>query len=169
MINFTDLETMYDVACSLIELVSSLDQTENFAFYGPVFVSKYLQLAACTVLKIVRSEVRGSLNVARGQKSYFSVIQLHKVLSIRSDDVFARSTIILTQLWTSKKVFRYADGVTHPLAVRFHSRYGASALFDCYWWWRQEFAGQPNPYPSVECMNHGLGKGMLLTFFQARK
>lgn len=137
---------MYDLACAAIEIAIQLDQTHNYAEHAPMPVSKYLHLAAFTILKMTRSRVQSSLDLPRGQTAYFAVIQIHRKMSLQNGDVAARSTSILTQLWTSRNVFKQPDGTIDSLTLRCGSRLAMSVVFDLYWWWRQEFAGLPNPY-----------------------
>jgi hypothetical protein len=109
-------------------------------------VSKYLQLASYTILKITRSSVADQVDLGKGQRLYFAVIQFHRKMSIQHGDVSSRSTSILTQLWTSREIFKKSDGSIDSLSLRCGSRLAMSVMFDSFWWWRQEFAGVPNPY-----------------------
>lgn len=55
-----NLITMYNLACSAIENTAQLDQTHHYAEHAPMPVSKYLHLAAFTILKMTRSRVQQS-------------------------------------------------------------------------------------------------------------
>jgi len=149
-ISDVDLVTMYSDACCLIESATELDEEQELAEYGPTATGMMLNLAASIVLRVGRSHVSGQVDSKRGQKCYFLVIRLHKKHSVRSDDVVARATIILSQLWTSKLVVRQPDGTPDSLWLRCRSRLGLSLMYDCLWLWRQEFGGQPSPYDGVE-------------------
>lgn len=140
------LEKMYDLACTAIELTEQLDRTTQAAKYAPQAWHKYLALAAFTILKLSRSRIRESLNLDRGRSAYFAVIEICRECSLESGDMAARLRTILTQLWTSKKIFKKADGTTDALSLRCGSRLAMSISFDMYWWWRAEFGGVPNPY-----------------------
>lgn len=144
------LTAMYTSSCEMVELAVDLAESQQFAEFGPVFSTKYLQLGAFIVLKIGRSHIRELVDLPRGRRAYFSVIQLQKKMSVRLDDIFARASIICTQIWTSNNIFRRSDGTIDSLFLRCRSRLGMSVVFDCYWWWRQEFNGQPNPYEEAE-------------------
>lgn len=140
------LAALYSTACTLIELAVDFDQSSQFTEYAPIFVSRYLGLAAFIILKVARSDIKDCVDLKRGQKAYFSVILLHKKISVRTDDASSRVTMIFTQLWTSKTIFQRPDGIVDSLSLRCRGRLGMSVVYDCYWWWRQEFGGQPNPY-----------------------
>jgi transcriptional regulatory protein LEU3 len=148
-INNDRLTALYEIACHLVEVTMDLDTIQKFAEFGPVLLSKFSNLAAFMILKIGRSHIRDTLDLTRGQTSYFSVIQIHKKMSVQSDDIYARASLINTQLWTSNEIFKLSDGVVDSLILRCRSRLGMSSVYDCYWWWRQEFGGQSNPYEGI--------------------
>jgi transcriptional regulatory protein LEU3 len=137
------------MACNLIEIVTYLDEVQQFADYGPMILSRLTNLAAFVILKIGRSHVQDTLDLKRGQSCYFAVIHIHKKMSVQSDDVYSRATLINTQLWTSDKIFRRSDNVVDSLILRCRTRLGMSLVYDCYWWWRQEFGGQSKPYDGL--------------------
>ncbi|EXJ68829.1 uncharacterized protein A1O5_07761 [Cladophialophora psammophila CBS 110553] len=145
-----DLINMYGFACALIELATELDQEQGMAEYGSTNINMNWNLSAFIILRIGKSHVRESLDLKRGQRCYFSAINLNKRQSVRSDDISARATMILSQLWTSKVVIKQPDGTPDSLWLRCRNRLGVSVTFDCFWLWRQEFGGQPNPYEGVE-------------------
>ncbi|EXJ80927.1 hypothetical protein A1O3_07215 [Capronia epimyces CBS 606.96] len=149
-IDSADLITLYTDACTLIELTNELDEEEQFAEFGPSASQSVLTHAALIVLRVGRSHIAGSLDEKRGRKCYFTAIQLSKKHSVRSDDISARVTIILSQLWTSKMVITQPDGTPDSLWLRCRNRLGLSLSFDSLWLWRQEFGGHPNPYDGVE-------------------
>ena len=141
---------MYNLACHAIETAQGIDSDGSLSNYSPTFVSRYLHLCAFAILKIMRSHLSDSINAGRGRRAYFYVISFHRHQSIQNDDVESRATGILTQLWTSKEIFKRPDGSYDSLSLRCGSRLAMSVVFDCYWWWRSEFAGQPNPYDDRE-------------------
>ncbi|KIW48255.1 uncharacterized protein PV06_00861 [Exophiala oligosperma] len=145
-----ELSDLYGNACTMIEFVEELDKQEQFASFGPTLLLPALHLAALLILRIGKSHVSHMLELQRGRRCFFVVIDLNKKMSVRADDLAARGTIILAQLWTSKVPFKLPDGTVDPLWLRCRSRLGMSICFDCYWLWRQEFGGLPNPYDGVE-------------------
>lgn len=156
------LAKMYRLACTAIEVIQQLsDRTgTQAARYAPQAWQKYLALAAFTILKLSRgpSTICDSLPLARGRAAYFAVLEMCRECSLESGDMGARLRTILTQLWTSKRIFRKADGTTDALSLRCGSRLAMSISFDMYWWWRAEFGGVPNPYEDSTSNN---GKSMV--------
>ncbi|KIW20301.1 hypothetical protein PV08_00876 [Exophiala spinifera] len=144
------LSDLYSNACAMVEFGEELDKREAFASFAPALLLSSLHLAALLILRIGKSHLSSMLELQRGRKCFFLVIELNKKISVRADDLAARGTIILSQLWTSKVPFKQPDGTIDPLWLQCRSRLGMSVCFDCYWLWRQEFAGLPNPYDGVE-------------------
>ncbi|KAJ9609996.1 hypothetical protein H2200_006326 [Cladophialophora chaetospira] len=145
-----NLVNLYADACTMIELAQQLDQEQDICEYGSTNTNMTWNLAACIILRVGKSHVRNSLDVRRGQKCYFITINLNKKQSVRSDDIASRATMILSQLWTSKVVIKQPDDTPDSLWLRCRNRLGWSVVFDCFWLWRQEFGGQPNPYDAIE-------------------
>jgi hypothetical protein len=145
-----NLVNLYADACTLIELAAELDRQQEIAEYGSTNVNMAWNLAAFIILRVGKSHVRDSLDLKRGQACYFSTINLDKKQSVTPDDISARGSIILSQLWTSKMVIKRPDGTPDSLWLRCRNRLGWSLTFDCFWLWRQEFGGRPNPYDAVE-------------------
>lgn len=140
---------MYDNACDIIEAAIELDATEQFSDYGPFFNNYMLLLAGFVILRIGKSHLRENVDQQRGKHCYFGTIAMSKRHSVRSDDLAARASIILPQLFTSKSVIRRPDGTPDSLWLRCRSRLGFSICFDCFWLWRQEFGGQPGSYDTI--------------------
>ncbi|KIV84847.1 hypothetical protein, variant [Exophiala sideris] len=149
-ISEVELIALYGNACSLVESALELDEQEDLAEVAPTASTFALNLAALLILRVGNSHISDKLDNKRGQKCYFTVIRMNKKHSVRSDDLAARATIILSQLWTSKMVVKQPDGTPDSLWLRCRSRLGSSVSYDSYWLWRQEFGGQPNPYDGVE-------------------
>ena len=145
-----NLLKMYADACELIELAIVLDREQEICEYGSTNINMTWNLAAFIILRIGKSHVSHLLDVKRGQRCYFSTITLNKKQSVVSDDVSARMTIIMSQLWTSKVVIKQPNGTSDSLYLCSRNRLGCSLVFDCFWLWRQEFGGQPNAYDGVE-------------------
>ncbi|EXJ66224.1 uncharacterized protein A1O5_10840 [Cladophialophora psammophila CBS 110553] len=140
------LLVMYELACRTIELAIRLDSELSMAEYGPIYITKFLHSAVITILRLGRAGIAQQPNLERGQRAYFAVINYHKRHAVRPDDAFARFSIILAQLWTSTKIFQYSNGLVDSLRVRSKARLGMSMVYDCFWWWRQEYGGQSNVY-----------------------
>jgi transcriptional regulatory protein LEU3 len=144
--NNKNLVALYTLACTVVDTAVELDDTEDITSSATALFSKNLHLAAFSILRITRSHLGESLGLSKGQKAYFSVIQLHRKMSVQHNDLASRATIIFTQLWTSADVFKQADGTTDSLMLCCRTRLAMSVVFDCFWRWRREFAGQSHPY-----------------------
>ncbi|KAK5219260.1 hypothetical protein LTR72_008442 [Exophiala xenobiotica] len=140
------LAKLYLLACSVIETAVGLDETENFSSSATAYTQKMLVLASFAVLRIAKSHLSPMLDVERGRKAYFDNILLFRKISIQDSDLASRTTVILTQLWTSRNAFKKSDGTTDSLLLLCRSRLSMSVVFDCFWRWRREFAGQRTPY-----------------------
>lgn len=119
---------------------------ESVAKIATAFIHKTVMLATCTILKIHRSELAPHLDLEAGEQAYFACIVFAREGSLQSNDLSARGATIFSQLWNSPNIFRGKDGKIDSLSSRISSRLSTSVVFDCLWWWRQEFGGSGNPY-----------------------
>lgn len=122
------------------------EEEENIAKIAPAFIQKTIVLAACTILKIHRSDLAPHLDLEAGEQAYFASIVFAREGSIQNNDLSARGATIFSQLWNSQNIFKGKDGKVDSLSSRISSRLSTSIVFDCLWWWRQEFGGSGNPY-----------------------
>jgi hypothetical protein len=120
------LYQIYELACLTIETAQQIEARLSWAKDAPIFVSKYLELSAFTILKITRCYLSQELDVERGKRAYFFVINFERTTSVQAGDVATRAVGILTQLWASKKIFRRADGTFDSLSLRCGSRLAMS-------------------------------------------
>ncbi|CAM1507621.1 Fc.00g072620.m01.CDS01 [Cosmosporella sp. VM-42] len=137
---------LHTVSCNLIEDIIAQDQKDHLVEICPQFIEKAVTLAALSILKIQRSELVPLVDLSAGEKAYFSAILFCRGSSLENDDLGARGVSILSQLWTSQNIFKRSDGRVESLGTRIRSRLSMSIVFDCFWWWREEFAGQISPY-----------------------
>lgn len=144
------LQELHDLACTIIETLRRIEEEQlppcSISRYAPIFMAHYSILAAFTILKMSRSHLSAMVDGSRGRKAYFFVIQLLRNMSVQAGDCFNRSMGILTQLWSSKNIFKRQNGTIDSLTLRCGGRLAMSVVYDCYWWWRWEFAGQAYPY-----------------------
>lgn len=147
-LNKEGLLRLYTVACGFIQDMTAQDEGDHRNELCTTFVERTITLAAISILKIHRSELAPFVDLDAGEKTYFSAILLVRKASIENDDLGARAASILSQLWTSQKAFRRRpDGRGGKgLETKIRSRLSMSAVFDAFWWWREEFAGKINPY-----------------------
>ncbi|KAJ4858218.1 aconitase family (aconitate hydratase) domain-containing protein [Trichoderma breve] len=138
---------LFAVACSFINTACQQSWNEGAtAKNAPVVVQKSVMLAAFTILKIHRSELAPHLDLQAGEQAYFAAIFFAREESLQNNDLSARAASILGQLWNSQSIFKTKNGTVDSLTSRISSRLSMSTLFDCLWWWRQEFGGLGNPY-----------------------
>ncbi|PNP47018.1 hypothetical protein THARTR1_10523 [Trichoderma harzianum] len=138
---------LFAVACSFINTACQQSWNEGAtAKNAPVVVQKSVMLAAFTILKIHRSELAPHLDLQAGEQAYFAAIFFAREESLQNNDLSARAASILGQLWNSQSIFKNKNGTVDSLTSRISSRLSMSTLFDCLWWWRQEFGGLGNPY-----------------------
>lgn len=133
-----------------IETAQRMELDQGLSDCAPIFIPKFLDMAAFTILKISRCDLSHMLDLERGRRAYFFVINFCRNVSIQGGDVMSRSEGILTQLWASKNIFRRSDGSIDSLTLRCGSRLAMSVIYDCLWWWRTEFAGKQDPYEDSE-------------------
>lgn len=97
------------------------------------------------MLKLLKSSFAKYVDGEAGKTALFSLIALIRKTSIENNDLPARSAGILTQLWTSDKIFRDPNtgDWKDDLKLRLRSRAAMSIVYDCIWWWKLEFAA-PN-------------------------
>ena len=112
----------------------------------PDYGYRTMLLAAFIILKLSRSSLADRVDLRAGEKAYFATILALRESSLENDDLCARGAMVLAQLWTSTRVFRRPDGVVDGLTLRVRSRLSMGIVFDCFWWWREEFQGKLNPY-----------------------
>ena len=152
---------VYRVACELIHFVSNQDEAvPDFSSCLPHYFSRTVFTSAHCILRICKSHLRQQLDVSDMETAFFSAVGLLKKLSIQTNDLEARNTVILTQLWSSNKAFVRKGFQQNGLRVdirdrlvglRYHTNIdvntdamqGASPAFDNFRWWRAEF-GTPS-------------------------
>lgn len=147
-----NLIKVYDVAVQAIEHATSL---EGLSFVCTFHFQRMLLLAAFVILKILRSELSSIVDAQIGERAYFKFILFLKEASVLHDDITSRGAGILTQLWASDNIFKRSDGRRDSLSLRIQSRLTMSVVFDCHWWWREEFGGQASPYEGETAKKSG--------------
>ncbi|KAI1083699.1 hypothetical protein F5B20DRAFT_528147 [Whalleya microplaca] len=137
---------LYSAACSLIESIVAYEPRDSFIKVCPIPIERGVQLAAISILKVHRSKLSSFIDSSAGERAYFSAITLSRKASLEDGDLSSRAAIILSQLWASQSIFKCQGREMCRLGTRIRSRMSMSVVFDCFWWWREEFAGQPSPY-----------------------
>lgn len=133
-----------------MQTTNALSQTANFIAQCPSFIDRTLTLTGFVILKLARSPLAQHLDLAAGKHAYFQAVQFSKNMSMQTHDLGARCAAIMTDLWSSAKVFQGRNGRIDPLALRLRTRLSMSVSFDMFWYWREEFGHMSNPYNGEE-------------------
>lgn len=114
-------------------------------------MDRSITLAGFVILKLVRSPVLAPyLDLAAGETAFFQAVQFLKSVSLQPSDIFVRTALIMSDLWSSNKVFRKKNGQVESLGLRLRTRLGMSVSYDMFWYWREEFGNMKNPYSGEE-------------------
>ena len=130
----TKLQQMYDLACCIVETAEHLQKEESLSDGVTAFTGKFVHLASCVILKLIKSPIRDHFDLDRGRRAYFSAINLWTKFSIEPRDIAARAAQTLTQLWTSKHAFKQPNGDVDSLSLCCTNRQAMCVVYDCYWW-----------------------------------
>ncbi|KAF1817565.1 hypothetical protein P152DRAFT_454146 [Eremomyces bilateralis CBS 781.70] len=141
---------LYVISCSMIQSASRMDKYHDFGNHCNALQTRAIALAAVCILRVHRSSLRTQIDIDAGEDMFFEAIRISKKHSIQNNDLDGRTSIILTQLWSSTRVFKFKDGSIDGLRLLLRGRLSMSVLFDCLWWWRAEFGGKSNPYVESE-------------------
>jgi hypothetical protein len=113
---------VYSIACELITIASRLDKSLSFSDYCNQAQARAISLAAVCILRINRSHLRSQINLQNGEDMLFEAIRMSKKRSIQNNDLDAKNATILTQLWSSVKVFKFKDGSVDGLRLLLRGR-----------------------------------------------
>jgi transcriptional regulatory protein LEU3 len=148
-LDIVGLTELYSIAQALVNDATVLGELDQLAAVCSTYICRSISLAAFSILKISKSSLSSFLDFRTGERAYFAAIRFLKKASLENDDLSAKAAAILTQLWTSDRVFKRADGEIESLTLRIRSRSSMSVVFDCIWWWREEFGGQTSPFSDM--------------------
>ncbi|KKK16620.1 hypothetical protein ARAM_000512 [Aspergillus rambellii] len=127
--------------CNLISTIQAIVSFLESPGVCPNQLSFGNLLAGATLLRILKGPVCQDLDVERARAAFFNTITLARQMTTASNDVSAKTVIVLGQLWNSTKSFRKADG-SPCTTLRIRSRLILSPVIDAMWWWRDEFDPQ---------------------------
>ena len=122
MVHKTGFIKVFYFACNVLEDLNRLEATCDFATNGPIYDMWIIMLAAFSILRLLRSELKPYLDAKRGEQAYLTGIHLHRKRSVQNNDLQARGAVIMTQLWSSERIFKRADGLTDCLRLRIRNR-----------------------------------------------
>jgi hypothetical protein len=145
-----DRTQLSNAAITTMETVSELDSNFQISLVCPDHVFHGILLAACTLLKLLKSyPPNTNLDDKYRRSALFAAINIFKNISVVNNDIPAKVSEILAYLWSSPKVYRDTGGGYIPL-LQVQNRFTMSVVFDCLWWWRKLITSPPNqgPYPN---------------------
>lgn len=137
----------FDDACALIHGLHDLEKSMHIDLYGPSFVYHGVLLAACTILRCLKTPFADTIGreSSTAQALFFSAINMIRNISIVEGDKAAKSAWALQHLWRSDTVYKRSNG-SWDLDLRVKGRFSSSVIYDTMWWSRSEFIGQTNGY-----------------------
>jgi hypothetical protein len=121
---------------------------------APWFFVFATSLSSFIILRLLKSSVANYLDES-SKDNFFLGVNIMKRLSAESNDMPARLTMMLTQLWNSDKAFKNADG-SDSISLKIRTRLVMSPVFDAIWWWREEFGGQPGASDPTTALKPGM-------------
>lgn len=140
---------MYTSAVAVLRHLDHLDNAGALKLGAAPFYCVYAtSLASFTILRLLKASTANYMD-ENAKEDFFLGVNIMKRLSTENNDGPSRISMIMTQLWNSEKAFKNADGSEH-LSLRIRTRLSMSPVFDCIWWWREEFGGQPGAYTGTQ-------------------
>lgn len=131
-----------EAAIETISIVCNLDKTHQLSLACPDFVLQGIQLAACTLLRLLKIYPNDVGTLKDDMTSaLFSAINVVKSISVANNDIPAKVAEILGQLWSAHNVFQ-DEGGKFVLRLMVRNRLSMSVVFDCLCWWRKLFTVQ---------------------------
>jgi hypothetical protein len=110
----------------------------------PIFIVNALVIACSSLLRLLKSVVARDLDVEQAKSSFFTGINLLNGIAVDPSDFPAKCSQAFSQLWSSPKAFRKADGTEHT-TLRIRSRLVMAPPIDVIWWWRDEMGSEQAP------------------------
>ncbi|KAF2709898.1 hypothetical protein K504DRAFT_476060 [Pleomassaria siparia CBS 279.74] len=144
------LSRLYSLCVSIVQTANSMTQLSNFATVCPSFIDRTITLTGFAILKLARSPLAPHLDLNAGERAFFHAVQFSKAMSLQDNDLGARAATIMTNLWSSSKIFMRKNGLAESLGLRLRTRLSMSVSFDMFWYWREEFGHMSNPYNGEE-------------------
>lgn len=143
------LTRMYTSACLVLRQIDRMDNEGKISLASaPWFFMFATSLSSFIILRLLKASTASYLD-DNAKDTFFLGVNIMKRLSAESNDMPARLTMMLTQLWNSEKAFKNPDG-TESTNLRIRTRLVMSPVFDAIWWWREEFGGQSGAYSAPD-------------------
>lgn len=136
---------LYTSACSVLRQIETMEQSGTMKLATVPFYFFYAtSLSSFTILRLLKASTAQYMDADAKDNLFLGVSILNKI-STEANDGPARLSTVLSGLWNSEKAFKDPDGTEH-LTLRIRTRLAMSPVFDCIWWWREEFGGQQGAY-----------------------
>lgn len=114
---------LYRIARDVIFHVSNQEQNSaDCTSYLPHYFSRTIFTAAHCILRICKSPMRQQLDLHEAEEIFFMAVDLLKKTSLLTNDLDARNSVMLPQLWSSNRVFVRTNGVQNGLLVDLRDR-----------------------------------------------
>lgn len=114
---------LYHVARGVILHVSNQDQySPESSSHLPHYFTQAISIAAHCILRICRSPLRHHLDPKEAETTFHTAIELLKRIAVLDDDLHARDSMVLSQLWSSDKIFIGADDSQNGLRIDIRDR-----------------------------------------------
>ena len=89
------------IAIEILDVVSRLDATEDFALYASNYYTRMILLAAFCIIRVVRSQLKEHINMRDAEQSLFKAISFVKRRSTERGDLDERYGTIISELWSN--------------------------------------------------------------------
>ncbi|KAH8817104.1 hypothetical protein F5884DRAFT_243513 [Xylogone sp. PMI_703] len=132
----------YSVAEVLISAMSDADSDYSFFRYIPAYLFWMLFTACCVIWKVLGSSYREEVDFDHGKAISNEGITALRKCSIENNDVAARYSEIVAQLWQGINVLSPPQIRHEPPSLACTTRFGASIAYDSLFYWRDHVGGQ---------------------------
>lgn len=127
----------YGSALDIIWKSQEMELESRLLSRGPVMFSNAVAMAATLILKILQGNYSQLVDIEEGRKALDLSLELLQKCSIEDNDLPARFSKVLAQMWTSQP-----EEPSPQEGLKVTTRLGASLLYDTLWKWREKFGGQ---------------------------
>ncbi|KAJ9190804.1 transcriptional regulator family: Fungal Specific TF [Paecilomyces variotii] len=129
------------ISCTVLEKIGDIGNKPGLLAASPLHIVSAAGIAACLLLRILKTSVSGNMDIERAKSAIFLGINIMKQISAGGNETAGKFVLILNQLWNSSKAFRKSEGSEYS-GLRIRSRLSMSVTIDAFWRWRDEFDTQ---------------------------
>lgn len=116
------LLNLCQTATRVVDAYLALDIAAGFGRYSTFYFSRTLGLAATVLLRMHHSALKSRTDAQKVELCYFTAIRLLRKRSTALPNLDSKLATILTDLWTSSKIFHNGQDKVNSLNVRVRSR-----------------------------------------------